>query len=101
MDWQPGNTAPKNGKPIWAWLYDSGIHLVRWVSAEENAGNAGEPENAAEYISCFVKVADEDDGDWTVKWWLPWDAITSPPTVGLDPGYSKWRDGAPPLRLDP
>lgn len=99
MNWQSGETAPKNGKPIWAWLYDEGIHLMRWVTAEENAGNAGDPEKADEYISCWIKVADDSDGDWTVKFWMPWDAIPTPDGVGMHPGYNKWRDAAPPLNL--
>lgn len=98
-EWQSGDTAPKNGKPIWAWLYDGGIHLVRWVTAAENAENDGS-NNPGDYISCWVKVADKDDGEWSVKFWLPWDAITIPPNVGMFPGENRWRDDAPPLRLD-
>lgn len=99
MNWQLGDTAPKNGKPIWAWLYDEGIHLVRWVKAEENAKNDGS-DNPDDYISCWVKVADKGDGDWTVRFWLPWDAIPIPAGVGMSIEHMKWRDGAPPLHLE-
>jgi hypothetical protein len=98
MDWQAGDTAPKNGKPIWGWLYDNGIHLMRWVTAEENAAANGS-DAADEYISCWVKVADESDGDWTVKFWLPWESLPVPPGVGWDATYMKWRDG-PPLLME-
>lgn len=100
MEWRAGETAPKNGKPFWGWLYDEGIHLVRWVTAEENAAADNEQGDPDEYISCFVKVTDESDGDWTVKFWLPWDEISAPTGVGLDIMNANWRDGSPPLHLE-
>jgi len=39
QEWQTMDMAPKDGTPIWAYLYDSGIRLVQWVSAEESAAS--------------------------------------------------------------
>ena len=78
-DWQDISTAPKDGTPIWAYLYDAGIRLVRWGAAEEWAAeHGGEPD---EYISCFVEVGIKEEA-WAVRYWLPANAIPAPPETG-------------------
>ena len=76
MEWQPIETNPKSGEPFWGYLYDTGIHELRWMSAEETS----------EYFGCavdeceggFVKP-DDPSQDWKPRWWLPKDAFPAPP----------------------
>lgn len=75
-EWQPMETAPKDGQIIWAWLYQTGIRAVRWGTAEEWAESLGGSPD--EYLSCWVE-ADDDSEEWSPDWWLPYDAIPVPP----------------------
>ena len=87
MKWQPIATAPKDGTKIWAWLYDTGIVLMHWMSQEDNAAvDGGDPED---YISCWVLSGDPRD-DYSPKFWMPYEAITLPPGVVWT--GSRWRD---------
>ena len=88
MDWLPIETAPKDGTKIWAWLYDTGIVLMHWMSAEENAAEDGNG-NPDDYLSCWVLSGDPTD-DYSPKFWLPFDAIKAPP--GCAWTGRRWRD---------
>lgn len=74
-EWQPIETAPRDGQIIWAWLNQTGIRAVRWGPAEEWAERYGG--NPDEWESCWVE-ADDDDETWAPKWWKPYDAIGNP-----------------------
>lgn len=41
MKLKPIETAPKDGTKIWGWLYDTGIVLMHWMTAQQNADEAG------------------------------------------------------------
>lgn len=58
--WQPIETAPKDGTLIWAWLYDTGIKQVRYAD-ESWIDDAGD--------------------DWCPHFWLPHEAIPRPDGV--------------------
>lgn len=88
MQWNPGITAPQDGRRIWAWLYDGGIHLMQWRKAEDC------PDIMAD---CWVKACDPEDGDWNVKFWLPEAAIATPDGVAFIHDLNRWRDVAPQL----
>jgi len=90
--WQPIKTAPKDGTKVWAWLYDSGIRQVRFVSAEQSAADeGGEPDD---YVDCWL---DDTGDDWGPAFWAPLSAIPIPSGVieARDGTESKWRDEAP------
>ena len=64
--WQTMDTAPKDSRLIWGFLYDSGIRLLRW-SGEIEGGE-------------WVEAAEPTD-DWSPSFWAPFDAIPLPPGV--------------------
>jgi hypothetical protein len=75
LEWQPIATAPTDGTHIWAYLFDSGIQLMRFGTAAEWAEKeGGKPED---FLSCWVEVNDETEV-WSPKYWLPKDAIPLP-----------------------
>jgi len=74
--WRPKETLPRDGTPFWAYLYQTGIRQMRWASPEECAEYEGG--DVAEYDGCFVEVEDFDT-DWSPAFWLPFDALPSPP----------------------
>lgn len=69
MIWKSMETAPKDGRLVWAFLYDSGVKLVRWSSTLYDEGGWVE--------------ANEPDDDWVPEFWAPFDAIPLPPGVGV------------------
>lgn len=76
MGWQPINTAPRNGTPIWAYLFDSGIRKVRWWTAAEIA--AEEDSVNIELLNPgWYEVSDPEEG-WNPQLWLPESEIPDP-----------------------
>jgi hypothetical protein len=74
--WRPIAEAPTDGTPVWAWLNETGILLMRWATPEECArAEGGRPD---EYDGCWVEVADFDN-DWSPSHWAPLEAIPLPP----------------------
>jgi hypothetical protein len=76
MKWQPGNTAPKDGSPFWGWLSDSGIRLMEYRTAAENAAQ-DDSADVDRYQAAFVEVSDPTEA-WEPRFWLPYSAITTP-----------------------
>lgn len=75
-EWQPIETAPKDGTVIWGYLYHSGIRKLAWVSPEESAYlYGGSPD---EYVGIWVDQMDSSE-DWAPRHWLPLEAIPEPP----------------------
>lgn len=91
-EWQPIETAPKDGTKIWAWLYDTGIVMMHWMSAEENCAEDG-GDNPGDYISCWVLSRDPRD-DYAPSYWCPLESIQPPPGVTWvsDGNSGRWRD---------
>ena len=79
IHWQPISTAPKDGTPIWAYLYQSGIREVRWMSPEECAEYEGS-DDPSDYDGVWVETADSDN-DWSPEFWMP--ALPHPEREGL------------------
>jgi hypothetical protein len=66
---------PRDGSPFWAYLFDSGIRRMFWESAAdyaERTGQKGAGDGYAEW--------DDPDEEWTPLFWLPDDALPTPPT---------------------
>jgi hypothetical protein len=62
-------TAPKDGRLVWAFLYDSGIKLVRWSSALHD--------------EAWVE-ANDPDNDWVPEFWAPLEAIQLPNGIRIE-----------------
>lgn len=79
-DWHFSNIKqpPRNGKPFWAWLHNSGIRKMRWETAGEFVDRTGRTEKPKEFAGAYVE-ADNPDEDWRPDYWLPFDAIKEPP----------------------
>lgn len=83
MNWQPIETAPKNGTEILAWREDAGVLLVRWTAPMEFLTEA-ECENllgdsAEEYDWFYADFVSGGrlEGDLTPTHWMP---LPDPPT---------------------
>lgn len=74
--WRPIAEAPKDGSPIWAFLHETGIRLLRWVSEEECAKYEGSYDVTA-YDGCWVQVSDFDE-EWSPEFWAPLSTIPLP-----------------------
>lgn len=74
--WRPIADAPRDGTPIWAWLYDSGIRLMVWMNPAECAAYEGSSD-PSEYDGSWAEAFDLGE-DWSPKWWRPADEIGAP-----------------------
>lgn len=76
--WLPIEMAPKDGTVIIAYLYQTGIRYLRWMSPAECASYEGFPQDVEDYDGTWVESHD-DSSDWSPRWWLPADALPEPP----------------------
>lgn len=75
MQWKESAVEqPPKDADFWGYLSNSGIHRLRFKSAEENCREDGGTD-PSEYIECFVKVYDPSFGEWSPRFWLPLEAI--------------------------
>ncbi len=73
--WRPMIEAPYDGSTVWAWLHQTGIRKVFWMSPEACAQyEGGDPED---YDGCWVQVDDHDE-EWSPEFWAPLSAIPDP-----------------------
>lgn len=80
--WRPIETAPKDSTPVWAYLYESGVRLVRYVSPEELARDGGgEP---AEYVDNYWVEVENESEAWAPLYWLPRDTLPPAPPASAD-----------------
>lgn len=77
MQWRTMEDAPKDGTPIWGYLYDSGLKALRWNDDIEQ----------------WVETIDEFE-EWAPSFWLPLEAIPLPPNVVFvhDGNIGRYRD---------
>lgn len=73
--WSTIDTSPKDGTVFWAYLNQSGIRRVRWVTGEQLAELTGDL--ADECIGWFIQDDDPDEL-WSPKWWCPLMYIPTP-----------------------
>jgi hypothetical protein len=91
IDWKTMDTAPQDGTKVWGWLYDTGIVLMHWMTAEQAAAEEdGDPED---YEAGWV-MSKEPDDYYTPRFWKPLDAIGVPPGVAWIEDENRWRDVA-------
>lgn len=75
--WRSMETAPKDGTTVWAFLNNSGIRLVHWVSPEKSAEElGGDPE---EYAGVWAEIGDHSE-QWEPDLWLPKNALPAAPS---------------------
>lgn len=55
MEWQPIDTAPKDGRELLAWREDAGVMLIRWTSPIEFM------------TTDELEAQSSDDNDWMDK----------------------------------
>lgn len=75
--WQPIDTAPRDGTPFWAYLFQTGIRKLRFMPAQEAADRDGGEAN--EYDDAFAECWDAGE-TWEPKFWLPLSALPEDPT---------------------
>lgn len=75
-EWKPIETAPKDGTKVWAYLFQTGIRIVEFESAQDAADRyGGDPDD---FEGQWVESLQKDEA-WEPLWWLPYDAIPQPP----------------------
>lgn len=74
--WRPISQAPFDGTPVWGFLHETGIRLLRWMSPAECAAYEGNTD-VDEYDGCWVEATDADE-EWSPALWAPLDAIPLP-----------------------
>lgn len=74
--WLPISEAPRDGTPVWGFLHETGIRLLRWMSPEECAAYE-DSADVEDYDGAWIEVVDADE-DWSPEVWAPLDAIPLP-----------------------
>lgn len=76
--WREIDSAPRDGTPILAYLNQTGIRQLRWMSPAECASYEDYANDVADYDGCWVQVGDETQ-EYNPLWWLPIEALPPPP----------------------
>lgn len=81
LQWQPIETAPRDGSLIWVFLHDTGIRTMFWMGPAQCAMYEGSSDPDA-YDGCWCEAGDLEE-EWSPKWWLPLESLAMPPGCRL------------------
>ncbi len=73
--WRSGDTAPRDGTPFWAFLFERGLRRLFYMTAQQIAEEEGGTPD--EYEAGFCEVDDHSEV-WKPKWLVPLALIPLP-----------------------